>query len=465
MILRRVAALGISAALLAGCSRGGSTPGGGADVSALQQAVVSAVERAVPSVVKIRTVARFPRKPVEMPRRGGVPSPDDMAEFLEENGGFRENSVGSGVIVSEDGLIVTNEHVIRDSDEILVRLSDRTEHRARIVGADARTDVALLRIQPQRKLPVAQLGDSSRLRVGEWAIAVGNPFGLESTVTVGVISATGRTDVGEEEGGEDFIQTDASINPGNSGGPLLNVRGEVVGINTSMVTAGQGIGFAIPINTVRAVEQDLARNGVVRRGWLGVGIQSLTADLAEAFGVRGEKGVLVNRIYPKSPAASSGLKGGDIIVACEGTPVAGVKEFQKQIVGSPPGKTVRLEILRGGKRAGVAVTVAEMDGAEAKAPALREDADAWGLAVAEIPRRALKELDIDGGVEVGYADPSGPAWEAGIREGDILLRINREPVRTVSDDRALVARAARGQIVSTLVVREGAQIFVAFRVR
>ena len=297
--------------LLASCAGdGGGSSSNAPDVARVQQGFVTAVERAVPAVVNIRTVTRFPRGSAAGAPEGGTGLKDYLAQRMEENGGFRENSLGSGVVVGEDGLIVTNEHVIRDADEIVIRLSDRTEYRAKIVGADPRTDIALLRIKPSRKLPVAVLGDSTRIRVGEWAIAVGNPFGLESTVTMGVISATGRTDLGADPSG-DLIQTDASINPGNSGGPLLNTRGEVVGINTAMVSGGQGIGFAIPINTVLEIERELARTGNIRRGWLGVGIQLLTPELAESFGVKGEKGVLVNRVFPGSPAESAGhMRGG-----------------------------------------------------------------------------------------------------------------------------------------------------------
>ncbi|MBE0604527.1 MAG: trypsin-like peptidase domain-containing protein, partial [Deltaproteobacteria bacterium] len=240
------------AAILAGCAgkEQGNAPAT-VDVASVQQAFVAAAERAVPAVVNIRTVTRF-AKGAEGGRWPGGQPPEYLVDLLEENGGFRENSLGSGVIVGEDGLIVTNEHVIRDADEIVVRLSDRSEYRAKVIGADVRTDVAVLRIHPQKKLPVVALGDSSELKVGEFAIAVGNPFGLESTVTLGVVSATGRSAEPDLEGGDEFIQTDASINPGNSGGPLLNSRGEVVGINTAMVSSGQGIGFAIPINTVKA---------------------------------------------------------------------------------------------------------------------------------------------------------------------------------------------------------------------
>jgi Do/DeqQ family serine protease len=460
----RALVLACGMALLAGCSGGGgSAATATADVATVQQAFVKAVERAVPAVVNIRTVTAFPRGKGSS-RRADRQRIQEYLDGMEENGSSGEASLGSGVIVAEDGLIVTNEHVIRDADEIIVRLWNRSEYPARIVGADARTDVALLRIRPSGKLPVAVLGDSTRLKVGEWAIAVGNPFGLESTVTLGVISATGRSDLGVESA-EDFIQTDASINPGNSGGPLLNTRGEVVGINTAIVSAGQGIGFAIPIGTVMSIEQELARNGAVRRGWLGVGIQTLTPELAESFGAKGEKGILVNRVAPDSPAAKGGLRGGDIITSFRGKPVTGVKEFKKQGASATPGSTVSMDILRAGKRARVDVIVAEMDGQEARMQSPKAPVDGWGLAVEGIPPRVLRDLGVEGGVVAGYVDASGPAWEGGIREGDILLRINRDPLPGVDAYRKAVTALPGGRMVSVLILREGSQMYVAFRTR
>lgn len=448
--------------LLAACAGDeGTSSRGTKDVARLQQGFVTAVERAVPAVVNIRTVTRWGGAGSS---ESGRKMQDYLAELLEENGGFPEDSLGSGVIVGEDGLIVTNEHVIRDADEIVVRLSDRTEYRAKIVGADPRTDVALLRIKPSRKLPVAVLGNSTRIKVGEWAIAVGNPFGLESTVTLGVISATGRMDLGVDPTG-DLIQTDASINPGNSGGPLLNMQGEVVGINTAMVSGGQGIGFAIPINTVLEIERELASTGAIRRGWLGVGIQLLTPELAESFGVRGEKGVLVNRVIPESPAAAGGLRRGDVVISFGGTRVTGVKEFQKMVAGVAPGSDVVMEILRGGKRRGVTVRLAELESPAPPSVPPKTPWDSWGLYVKALPKGEERALGVEGGVEVRRVDPSGPAGTGGVREGDILLRIDREPVRNLSSYRRLLAKSPRGKMVSVLVDRDGGQLYLAFRNR
>ena len=433
------------------------------DSIAVQQAFVAAVERAVPSVVNIRTVTRFARGTRGGSGRGGSP-PEYLMDLLEENGGFRENSLGSGVIIGEDGLIVTNEHVIRDADEIVVRLSDRTEHRAKVIGSDVRTDVAVLRIQAPKKLPVAALGDSSTLKVGEFAIAVGNPFGLESTVTLGVVSATGRSAEPDMEGGDEFIQTDASINPGNSGGPLLNFRGEVVGINTAMVSSGQGLGFAIPINTVKEVEQKLTLHGTVRRGWLGVAIQPLTSELAEAFGVKGEKGVLVNRVVPASAAEKGGLRMGDILVAWDKNRISGVKEFRQMVAGTSPGVSVPIEVLRGGKRFMVTVTLAEAEGkAQARRPTQRESVDPIGLTACPVSPRIMRELDLRGGVEVTFVETASSAWDAGIREGDILLVVNQEAVQDIESYQKILRRLPHGKIVPSLVSREGQMLFLAIR--
>jgi len=460
----RIAVL-FAAAFLSGCV--GQEPGNAprsADVFPVQQSFVAAAERAVPAVVNIRTVTRFSGASGDR-WQGGQP-PEYLMDLLEENGGFRENSLGSGVIVAEEGLIVTNEHVIRDADEIVVRLSDRREYRAKVVGADIRTDVAVLRIQPSGKLPVATLGESSRLKVGEFVIAVGNPFGLESTVTLGVVSATGRSAEPDTEGGDEFIQTDASINPGNSGGPLLNFRGEVVGINTAMVSTGQGIGFAIPIDTVKAVEQELAAHGSVRRGWLGVSVQTLTPDLAEAFGSRGETGMLVNRVVPGSPAATGGLRMGDILIAWNGTRVPGIREFRQQVAGTAPGTEVSVEVLRDGKRGLLRVTVAEAERkTPVRKPARRQPVDPLGITVSPLHPRLLKELDLRGGVEVTFVEAASPAWEGGVREGDILLVIDRETVHDIGRYRKVVSRLPGKAAVPALVYREGGLFYVALKSR
>jgi serine protease Do len=270
----------------------------------------------------------------------------------------QQSSLGSGVIIDKGGLILTNNHVIKDADEITVKFANKQELKGKIVGTDAKTDLAVIRVVLKEDLPVATLGNSDTLRVGEWAVAIGNPFGLDHTLTVGVISATGRSEVGIAAY-ENFIQTDASINPGNSGGPLLNVRGEVVGINTAIVASGQGIGFAIPINMARKVMADLVKKGKVTRGWLGVGIQPLTPELAKGFGVSGE-GVLVNQVMPKSPAEAAGLKVGDLILSVDGVVIKDPRQLQQVIADAEIGKALELSLQREKERRTVKIQVGEM---------------------------------------------------------------------------------------------------------
>jgi Do/DeqQ family serine protease len=271
----------------------------------------------------------------------------------------RQTSLGSGLIIDKSGLILTNNHVIKDADEITVKFANNKEAKGKIVGTDPKTDLAVIRVSTKEDLPVVALGNSDALHVGEWAIAIGNPFGLDHTLTVGVISATGRSEVGIAAY-ENFIQTDASINPGNSGGPLLNIRGEVIGINTAIVASGQGIGFAIPVNMARKVMEDLVKKGKVTRGWLGVGIQSLTPELAKSFGVGVDGGILVNQVMPKSPAEAAGLKTGDLILIVDGKPVKDPRELQRIIGDTEIGKSIELTILRDKARQTVKVQVGEM---------------------------------------------------------------------------------------------------------
>src|SRR5580765_1686736 len=319
---------------------------------ALEDAFVSVADRATRSVVNVSVKL----KPEAAQEEG--PSPEMEERFREFFGPelferfFRRRApredgraAGSGVIVDARGYVLTNNHVVENASAIEVRLSDDRKFKATLVGRDARTDLAVLKVESPAPLPVAELGDSDRLRVGQWAIAIGNPFGLDRTVTAGIISATGRTHVGVATY-EAFIQTDASINPGNSGGPLLNLDGRVIGINTAIVSSGQGIGFAIPINMVREVMTQLIDKGRVVRGWLGISIQDLTDDLAAGFGASGKGGVLVADVMKDSPAEASGLKAGDIIVELSGAPVKDVTELQKRVAAVSPGQSVPMTVLR-----------------------------------------------------------------------------------------------------------------------
>ena len=346
---------------------GSPTPGarapGGAE--ALQSAFVAVADHVRPAVVHIGTiqVAR-PRRPPAVPG----PFADDPAfkdffdQFFGRRGArpeeFHRPGLGSGVIIDRRGYVLTNHHVVRGADGVTVRLSSKQEFRGRIVGTDTKTDLAVIRFEPTAAPTVATLGDSDALRVGEWAIAIGNPFGLDQTVTVGVVSATGRSDVGIATY-ENFIQTDASINPGNSGGPLVNLRGEVIGINTAIVATGQGIGFAIPVNMVKRVLAQLIDRGKVTRGWLGVAMEPLSTELAQSLGLPDTRGALITRVERTGPAAAAGLMPNDVVVAFEGAPVEDYHHLQRLSAEADVGKAVRLEVIRKRERRTVEITVTE----------------------------------------------------------------------------------------------------------
>jgi len=324
----------------------------------IQRAFVRVSERVRPAVVNIAT-AHFLRR--QRPRGGD--EGQGLRDFYERYfgqmpPGDRERAgVGSGVIIDDQGHILTNLHVIKGADEITVRLDNKRELAGKVVGTDTKTDLAVIRIPPDGVV-AAPLGDSDKIRVGEWAIAIGSPFGLEETVTVGVVSAMGRSEVGIVPY-ENFIQTDASINPGNSGGPLLNVRGEVIGINTAILSTGQGIGFAIPINVARRVAGALIAKGRVVRGWLGVSLQPVSDELAETLGSQKGKGAVVARVLPGSPAAKAGLSPNDVIVGVGDVAVEDLQHLQRLVLDAPVDRPLTLKVLRKGKEVAVAVTIAE----------------------------------------------------------------------------------------------------------
>ena len=333
---------------------------------ALQSAFVSVAELVRPAVVHI--------SPVQMARRRRPPvAPGPFAEdpllkdFFDQFFGprgpgrreeFHQPGLGSGVIIDKRGYVLTNNHVVRGADGVLLRLASKREYQGRIVGADVTTDLAVIQFEPDVPVAVATLGNSDTLRVGEWAIAIGNPFGLDQTVTVGVVSATGRADVGIATY-ENFIQTDASINPGNSGGPLVNLRGEVIGINTAIVATGQGIGFAIPANMVKRVTAQLMDRGKVTRGWIGIAMEPLTNELAQSFGLREARGAVVARVYPGGPAAAAGIEKNDVVVTFEGVPIEDYRQLQRLSADAEVGKTVKLEIVRNRERRTMQLRVAE----------------------------------------------------------------------------------------------------------
>ncbi|HXJ85090.1 MAG TPA: Do family serine endopeptidase [Candidatus Methylomirabilis sp.] len=340
----------------------------------LQQSFVGVAEHVRPAVVHLGTIqrAKMQRGPSLPPGADDPFFKDFFHQFFGSEGPsspgseYRQPGLGSGVIIDKRGLVLTNFHVVKGADEIIVRLSDKREFRGQILGTDSKTDLAVVRFEPdQHALTVAPLGNSDALRVGEWAIAIGNPFGLDQTVTVGVISATGRSDVGIATY-ENFIQTDASINPGNSGGPLVNLKGEVIGINTAIVAAGQGIGFAIPINMVKRVVDQLVAKGKVVRGWIGVSLQPLSTELAQSLGLEGTQGAVVGSTIAGSPAAQAGLQQGDVIVSYNKIPVEDYRHVQRLVAETGVGKTIVLEVLRKKQKVQISLTIAEVPDAGPK---------------------------------------------------------------------------------------------------
>jgi len=430
------------------------------DILATQQAFTALVKNVTPSVVNISTVSR---KKLVQPLFEFSPFFDDFFGGQARPRFRRETSLGSGFIINPEGYILTNDHVVRDAETIKVKLSNENVYTGRVVGSDQKTDIAVIKIDSKEKLPVAVLGDSDKLQVGQWAIAIGNPFGLDRTVTVGVISATGRSNMGIETY-EDFIQTDASINPGNSGGPLLNIHGEVIGINTAIVASGQGIGFAIPVNMAKHVVEQLIKKGSVSRGWLGVSIQPVTDEIASSFGLKKASGALVNEIMAGSPAEKAGLRQGDIVLAFDGREVKDVRHLQRAVADTPIGKKVMVKVFREGKEIQLPLVLGGADSAEAKQPKPQAAPAAWlGMTVEELPR----ELRMRGvaGVLISAVDADGIAAESGLQRGDIIVSVNRRKVGNLADyGRAVTESENKGSAV--LLVRRGnASIYFVLKTR
>ena len=440
-------------------------------LQSLQDAFVQVAQAVKPAVVNIATTQK-PR-PAER-RRGQVPPSlpgpfreffgDEFLErFFGEQPQREQHSLGSGVIVDKRGYILTNNHVIEKADEIEVRLSDKRKFKATVVGKDPKTDLAVIKIEATGDLPVATLGDVSKVRIAEWVMAIGNPFGLDQTVTVGVVSAVGRSEVGITMY-EDFIQTDASINPGNSGGPLVNLSGEVIGINTAIVASGQGIGFAIPINMAREVKDRLIAQGRVVRGWLGIGIQELTDELATQFGVKPEEGILVGNVMNDGPADKGGLKTGDIILEFNNTRITNVRQLQREVAQGPINAPATLKVLREKQTLTVTVVLGEQPSepsvASAGPPA--ESAERFGFSVQDLTPELREQLKVPSGsgVVVSGVEEGGPAARGGIRPGDIVSEVNRERVRSVQEFTRALGQMRRGANLLLLVQRDGNSRFV-----
>jgi len=378
---------------------------------------------------------------------------------------FKQQSLGSGFIVDRNGYIITNNHVVDNADEIKVKLSEGKEYKAKVVGRDPKTDLALIKISSLfRDLPTLPLGDSDRVKVGEWVVAVGNPFGLEHTVTKGIISATGRV-IGSGPY-DSFLQTDAPINPGNSGGPLINLKGEVIGINTAIVATGQGIGFATPSNLAKRVFNQLKEKGKVVRGWVGVSIQSVNPEIAESFKLKEPKGALVGDVVPGGPAEAGGMQRGDVIIAFDGKEVKDASDLPKMVADTPIKKTVLVKVIREGKEVDLKVTVAEMEG-EKKA-SRRQSAPELdlGMTVDEITPRWANEFNLKdrAGVVVIEVAPNSPAEEAGLQAGDVIKEMGRRPVRTLKDYEEGMAKMQKAKSILLFVSRGGQTFYATLRI-
>jgi len=395
------------------------------------------------------------------PRRG----PQGPSEPRGHGGGQ-----GSGVIVSSDGYILTNNHVIDRAQEVMITLPDKREFTGKIVGADPKTDLAVVKIDGQN-LPTVAWGDASKLQVGEYVLAVGNPFGLDSTVTLGIVSALGRGRMGITQY-EDFIQTDAAINPGNSGGALVNTRGELVGINTAIFsqTGGyQGVGFAVPTSMGKPIYESLIKTGKVVRGYLGVGIQDLSQDLAKSFNVKQAKGALVSDVKEDGPADHAGLKQGDVIVSYQGSPVEDAVVLQRLVTRSAVGTKVSVTIVRDGREKDLTVTIGEQtDTVKVAAVESSETEYAFaGLAVQDLDRDTSKELGLKGkvqGVVVRSIEPGSGVEKAGLMAGDVIREINRQSVRSVKDFVKVTSAVKKGENVLILINRQGSSLFLSAKV-
>ena len=432
-------------------------------------------KKLMPPVVNISTTQVVKERPL-------VPFPEFRTPFDEFFGDeffkkfyngppreFKRHSLGSGFIINKEGYILTNYHVIENATEIIVTLSEeKKEYRAEPIGKDKKLDLALVKIDAKDDLPVAVLGDSDELQIGEWVIAIGNPFGLGGTVTAGIVSQKGRV-IGAGPY-NNFIQTDASINPGNSGGPLFNVRGEVVGINTAIIAGGQGIGFAIPINMVKDVLIQLKEKGRVVRGWIGVTIQQITPDIALAMGLKEPGGALVSSVLPGDPADKAGIKPGDIIVEFDGKPIEEMNDLPRIVAATPPGKKVKLKVIRGGKTLTLALTVkekreeetAKVDTRDRKTPAGK-----LGIAVRDITPELMERYNIDekDGVLVYNVTPDSPAHRAGIRRGDIIKEVDGKPVRNKEDLRRALKEAEDKEVIMVWIKRRDTLLYRAIRLK
>jgi serine protease Do len=419
-------------------------------------------ESASPAVVNIRTVKTIKggghvfRQFKKGPFGDDDPMKDFFDRFFDEDQkrDFKQRSLGSGFIIDKDGYIVTNNHVIDNADKIVVILNNEKEYEAQIIGRDKNTDLALIKIESNHNLPVLRFGDSNALKVGQWVVAIGNPFGLEQTVTAGIVSAKGRV-IGSGPY-DDFIQTDASINPGNSGGPLLNMEGEVIGINTAIVAGGQGIGFAIPVNLAKNIIIQLKTTGEVTRGWLGVGIQDISEEVAEYYGIKEKKGVLVTEVFPGDPADLAGIKPKDIILSVNGKDVDTARQLTGMIADIGVGDTIQIKINRNGKTQTLDAKLVKREDNKISSRSTQEREQAQiGIQVSEITSETARRFSLKdtAGVIVVGVDPESKAAEAGLQVHDVIREINHKNITSVSEFNKTINEIPEGETINLFIRR------------
>ncbi len=464
-ILNRLTLI-ILISLIAGifCVFAGCKKKDGSEVIGFPQSFADLAEKVKPAVVNISTTTtlRIPGSPFRHFFGPGEEGP--FGDFFKQFFGnipdraLKQQSLGSGFIIDKDGYIITNNHVVEGAEEIKVKLIDGREFKAKVVGRDPKTDIALIKISSLFKdLPILLLGNSDNIRVGDWVLAVGNPFGLEHTVTQGIISASGRA-LGSGAY-DNFLQTDAPINPGNSGGPLVNLKGEVIGINSSIIAGGQGIGFAIPSNMAKSVVSQLKDKGKVTRGWIGISIQSVTPEIAQAFGLKDRKGALIGDVVPGGPADAGGIKRGDIIISFDGKDIQNMPDLPRRVAETPIGEKVPVKVIRDGKEIVLNITVAEMS-EERVASQMNIPEKNLGMTVDDIKpqwKNAFRLKD-NAGIVVIEISPDSPAAEAGIHAGDIIKEVNRKPVRNKNDYESIMLKTEKGKPIIFLMKR-GIQTF------
>lgn len=425
------------------------------------------IKKLKPAVVNISTTNKIKSRstPFSSPFEEGHPFGDYFKKFFDSpEREFKQKGLGTGFIISEDGYVVTNNHVVDKADDIEILLEDGEKYEAKVIGKDPKTDLALLKIETENSLPFVEFGNSDNSEIGDWVIAIGNPFGLGHTVTAGIISAKGRIlGIGNYD---DFIQTDAPINPGNSGGPLFNLRGEVVGVNTAIIARGQGLGFSIPVNLTKHIIDQIKDGGKVVRGWLGISIQKVTAEIADVIGIKEGSGVLIADVAKESPAENGGLLRGDIVLEYNGEKIKEVSDLTGKVALTPPGTVAKLKIIRESKTRELNIAIGEFPEDEKKAKKKEEPEQKYGLTVINITSQIASRFDLSSkeGVIVSSVSRGSAASEAGFRRGDIIIEINNTTIKNLEDYNNRLDEIGKGNSALFLVNRGKNTIYIGLKI-